>query len=91
MSRKQEPIREVRSAAAPAPVGPYSQAVCHAGLVFASGQIPLDPATGKLVDGDIEAQTRRVLENLRAVLEAAGTPDADILGPLAAFIARNVQ
>ena len=73
MKAADEPIQEVRSSAAPAPVGPYSQAVRHGGLVFASGQIPLDPATGKLVDGAIEEQTRRVIENLRAVLEAAGT------------------
>jgi 2-iminobutanoate/2-iminopropanoate deaminase len=68
-----QPIREVRTDAAPAPVGPYSQAVVHDGLLFASGQIPLDPATGKIVDGDVEAQTRRVIDNLRAVLEAGGS------------------
>ena len=65
--------REVRSLAAPAPVGPYSQAVVHGGLVFASGQIPLDPETGEMVGGEIEAQAQRVLANLRAVLEAAGS------------------
>jgi 2-iminobutanoate/2-iminopropanoate deaminase len=54
-------------------VGPYSQAVVEAGRVYTSGQIPLDPATGKLVNGDIAAQTRRVLDNLKAVLEAAGS------------------
>jgi len=64
---------EVRTPDAPAPVGPYSQAVVHGGLVFASGQIPLDPATGRLVEGEIEEQTRRVIANLRAVLEAAGS------------------
>lgn len=66
-------IREVRSAAAPEPVGPYSQAVVHAGLVFASGQIPLDRDTGERVEGDIEDQARRVIANLAAVLEAAGS------------------
>ena len=66
-------LRVVRTSAAPAPVGPYSQAVVAGGFVFASGQIPLDPATGKLVDGEIEAQTERVLDSLRAVLEAAGS------------------
>jgi len=66
-------IREIHSAAAPRPVGPYSQALAHGGLVFASGQVPLDPATGALVEGEIEAQTRRVLANLAAVLEAAGS------------------
>ena len=64
--------RVVLTSAAPAPVGPYSQAVVAGGLVFASGQIPLDPASGRLVSGEIEAQAERVLENLRAVLEAAG-------------------
>lgn len=58
---------------APAAIGPYSQAVRAAGLVFLSGQIPLDPATGQMVEGDIEAQTRRVMQNLEAVLGAAGT------------------
>jgi len=58
---------------APAAVGPYSQAIRANGLVFTSGQIPLDPDTGKLVEGGIEEQTRRVMENLSAVLESAGT------------------
>ena len=57
---------------APAPVGPYSQAIVAGGFVFASGQIPLDPANGKLVEGEFETQVERVLDNLRAVLEAAG-------------------
>ena len=63
----------VHTSAAPEPVGPYSQAVRHGGLVHASGQIPLDPATGRLVQGEIEDQTRRVLDNLKAVLEAGGS------------------
>ena len=62
----------ILSSSAPAPVGPYSQAIRHAGVVYLSGQIPLDPASGKLVGDDIEAQTERVLENLRAVLTEAG-------------------
>lgn len=66
-------MKQVHSRAAPSPVGPYSQAIVHAGLVFASGQVPIDPATGALVEGDIEAQTERVLANLSAVLEAAGS------------------
>jgi len=66
------PIREVRSDAAPPPLGPYAQAVMAGGFVFASGQLPLDPASGELVGGDIAAQTERVIANLRAVLEAAG-------------------
>jgi 2-iminobutanoate/2-iminopropanoate deaminase len=66
-------MKEVRARAAPDPVGPYSQAVAHAGLVFASGQIPLDPETGELVAGGVEEQTARVLANLSAVLEAGGS------------------
>ncbi len=62
---------EIRTESAPAPVGPYSQAIRAGELVFASGQIPLDPITGKKVEGEIEDETRQVLANLRAVLEAA--------------------
>lgn len=58
---------------APKAVGAYAQAVKAQGFVFLSGQIPLDPSTGELVQGDIAAQTRRVLDNLKAVLEGAGT------------------
>jgi 2-iminobutanoate/2-iminopropanoate deaminase len=58
---------------APKPIGPYSQAVLAGGFVFCSGQIPLDPATGKLVEGDIRIQARRILDNFAAVLAAAGT------------------
>jgi reactive intermediate/imine deaminase len=57
---------------APAAIGPYSQAVRSGRFVFLSGQIPLDPATGQLVEGDIATQSRRVFDNLRAVCEAAG-------------------
>ena len=57
---------------APKAIGPYSQAIVANGLLFASGQIPLDPATGNLVQGDFSAQTRRVFENLKAVLRGAG-------------------
>jgi 2-iminobutanoate/2-iminopropanoate deaminase len=64
----------VATAAAPAAIGPYSQAVKIAGLVFCSGQIALDPATGQLVgDGDVSAEARQAMANLTAVLEAAGT------------------
>jgi 2-iminobutanoate/2-iminopropanoate deaminase len=58
---------------APKAIGPYSQAVVHEGIAYLSGQIPLDPTTGELVEGDIEVQTERVLQNLAAVLEAAGS------------------
>ena len=58
---------------APAAIGPYSQAIIAGRTVYTSGQIPLDPATGELVEGDIATQTRRVFDNLRAVCAAAGT------------------
>jgi len=62
----------VRTAGAPAAIGPYTQAVRAGGFLFCSGQLPLDPATGKMVDGGIEAQAERVLSNLEAVLNAGG-------------------
>ena len=64
---------------APAAIGPYSQAVRAGNTVYFSGQIPLDPATGQLVQGDIAAQTRRVFDNLAAVAEAAGGSLADVV------------
>jgi 2-iminobutanoate/2-iminopropanoate deaminase len=57
---------------APAAIGPYSQAIVAGGFVFISGQIPLHPATGQIVDGGIESQTRQVLDNLAAILETTG-------------------
>jgi 2-iminobutanoate/2-iminopropanoate deaminase len=62
----------IATPAAPAAIGPYSQAIQIGDLLFTSGQIPIDPATGDLVEGDITAQTVRVCENLKAVLAAAG-------------------
>jgi 2-iminobutanoate/2-iminopropanoate deaminase len=70
MSTSREPIT---AAGAPAAIGPYSHAIRHGGLLFCSGQIPLDPATGELVGGGVSAQARRCLENLEAVAAAAGT------------------
>ena len=64
---------------APAAIGPYSQAVHAGNTVYFSGQIPLDPATGVLVEGDISAQTRRVFDNLSAVAQAAGGSLAQIV------------
>ena len=58
---------------APAAIGPYSQAVKAGSMVFASGQIPLDPTTGEMIEGDIQNQTRQCLKNLQAVMEAAGS------------------
>ncbi|MDR7543824.1 MAG: RidA family protein [Armatimonadota bacterium] len=63
----------VRSDRAPLPIGPYSQAIRAGGLLFLSGQVALDPATGQMVGADIKTQTRQVLTNLAAVLEAAGS------------------
>jgi len=57
---------------APAAIGPYSQATQYGNLLFVSGQIPIDPKTGDLVDGDIEVQAKQVLENLQAIIKAAG-------------------
>ncbi len=63
----------ISTAAAPQAIGPYSQAIEAGGFLFVSGQIPLVPETGELLAGDIEAQTARVLENLKAILAAAGS------------------
>ena len=66
-------IEAVTTAAAPAPVGPYNQAVKAGGVLYCSGQIALDPATGDMIGGgDVEAETRQVLSNLKAVLKEAG-------------------
>ena len=65
--------RIINTPAAPAPIGPYNQAVVAGSLIFVSGQIPLDPATGQMAGGDIRAQTERVLKNVTAILEAAGS------------------
>ena len=73
------PRQPIHSDAAPAAIGPYSQAVRQGGTVFLSGQIPLDPATGQLVDGDIAAQARRAFDNLKAVCDAAGGSFADVV------------
>lgn len=64
---------------APAAIGPYSQAVEANGMLFVSGQIPLDPTSGKMIEGDIAAQTQRVMENIQAILDAAGYSFADVV------------
>jgi 2-iminobutanoate/2-iminopropanoate deaminase len=69
----------VGTAGAPAAIGPYSQAVRAGDLLFCSGQIPLDPSTGKMVEGGIEVQTERVLRNLEAVLAAGGGSLASVV------------
>lgn len=67
------PREQIATASAPAAIGPYSQAIVTGDLVFASGQIALDPASGQLVQGDVREQTHQVLRNVQAVLEAAGS------------------
>jgi 2-iminobutanoate/2-iminopropanoate deaminase len=66
-------LEPVRTGSAPQAIGPYSQAIVSGGFVFTAGQIPLDPVTGELVEGDIAAQTERVLRSLGAILDAAGS------------------
>ena len=66
-------MKYVQTNHAPAAIGPYSQALVTGGLVFTSGQIPLDPATGAVVEGGVEAQAEQVMKNLAAVLEEAGS------------------
>lgn len=64
---------------APAPIGPYSQAVAYGNMLYTSGQIALHPQTGELVTGDIETETKQVMENMKAVLEAAGTTFENVI------------
>lgn len=72
-------MKPVNSLSAPAAIGPYSQAIDAGDFVFLSGQVPIDPKTGELVQGDITVQTERVLDNLAAVLEAAGCSFGDVV------------
>jgi 2-iminobutanoate/2-iminopropanoate deaminase len=71
--RSEEMKKEIKTDKAPKAIGPYSQAIVANGFVFASGQIPVDPATGELNQGSLEDQARQVLKNLAAVFEAAGS------------------
>jgi reactive intermediate/imine deaminase len=89
------PRQPIHTEQAPAAIGPYSQAVRAGNTVYCSGQIPLDPATGSLVEGDIAIQARRAFDNLKAVCEAAGGGFGDVvrlglyLNDLAQFAAVN--
>ena len=89
------PRQPIHTALAPAAIGPYSQAVRAGNTVYCSGQIPLDPATGSLVEGDIAVQARRAFDNLKAVCEAASGGFGDVvrlglyLTDLAQFAAVN--
>jgi 2-iminobutanoate/2-iminopropanoate deaminase len=72
-------VRIVHTENAPAAIGPYSQAVVAGNFLFTAGQIALDPATGQIVQGDVSAQTERVMSNLAAVLENAGASWSDVV------------
>ncbi|MBN2718615.1 MAG: RidA family protein [Deltaproteobacteria bacterium] len=72
-------MKFITTETAPAAIGPYSQAVLHNGMLFCSGQIPLNPQTMEIVEGDVSAQTTQVLNNLLAVLQAAGMDRTDVL------------
>jgi 2-iminobutanoate/2-iminopropanoate deaminase len=72
-------MKAIATKTAPAAIGPYSQAIQASGFIFLSGQIPLDPGTGKMIEGDVAAETERVLENLAAVLRAAGCDFAHVV------------
>ena len=72
-------MKPISTTAAPAAIGPYSQAIRVNNLIFCSGQLPIDPATGALPDGGIEAQTRQSLANVKAILNEAGTDLAHVV------------
>ena len=72
-------MKEISTTQAPAAIGPYSQAIVTDRLVFVSGQVPIDPATGKVVVGDIRAEARQSLANVAAVLGAAGCSTSDVV------------
>lgn len=69
----------INTSKAPAPIGPYNQAVLVNGILYVSGQVPMDPSTGKLVEGDIKKETRQCMENLKAILEEAGMSFEDVV------------
>jgi 2-iminobutanoate/2-iminopropanoate deaminase len=71
--------RTIQTDRAPAAIGPYSQAVAANGFLFTAGQIAIDPASGQVIDGDVVAQSERVLANLRAILEAGGVSMSDVV------------
>ena len=71
--------KQIQTSAAPAAIGPYSQAIRAGGFIFYSGQIPLNPESGNIVEGGIVEQTRQVMENMRAMLHASGREFSDIV------------
>ena len=88
-------MKSIHTNQAPAAIGPYSQAIEANGMIFASGQIPIDPATGQFVEGGIQEQTRQALTNARNILQAAGTDMENVikttvyLGDINNFAAMN--
>ncbi len=72
-------VKSVSTSEAPAAIGPYSQGIIAHGFLFSAGQIPLDPKTGQMIDGGIEVQTERVMENLSAILREAGAAWKDVV------------
>ncbi|MDI2019764.1 Rid family detoxifying hydrolase [Paenarthrobacter nicotinovorans] len=72
-------LRAIATSAAPAAIGPYSQAVAHGNLLFVSGQLPIDPATDEIVEGGIAEQTSRVLDNIEAILSSEGLSFRDVV------------
>lgn len=72
-------MKSIHTNQAPAAIGPYSQAIEANGMIFASGQIPIDPATGQFVEGGIQEQTRQALNNARNILQAAGTDMENVI------------
>jgi len=66
-------MKQISTDKAPAAIGPYSQAIAHNGLIFVSGQLPIDPSTGAFPEGGVEAQTRQSLTNIKSILEKAGS------------------
>lgn len=69
----------INTSKAPAPIGPYNQAILVNGILYVSGQVPMDPSTGKLVEGDIKKETQQCMENLKAILEEAGMTFEDVV------------
>ena len=69
----------INTSKAPAPIGPYNQAVLVNGILYVSGQVPMNPSTGKLVEGDIKKETKQCMENLKAILEEAGMTFEDVV------------
>jgi len=72
-------MKKIHTEKAPAAIGPYSQAVVHHGVLYTSGQVPLDPVTGEIVSGDIQSQANQVLKNLEQILKEAGTDFSKVI------------